>query len=317
MSAAVESMAWVGEVPWHGLGVEVSPDLSPEEMLKVSGLDWNAVKRPLRFDDGQGGSKLTGTYALVRDKDNKILSNSVSKNWEPIQNKQAFEFFSEFCESGEMKMETAGSLSGGKFVFGLARIQESFMLPGRDRVDAFLLFSNPHLVGNSINIMFTPIRVVCANTLAMALDGASTARFRHIHTAKFDPEEAKLALGLAKGNLKEFRNVAEFLTKKRYTPENLEQYFKTLFPTSNDDQSDDAMPGFSRRAALCAANVDAQPGAEMSEGSWWQAFNTVTFAGDHLFSRTNDTRLKNSWFGWMRQKKMEALDLAVKMAEAA
>lgn len=319
MSANVETMAYAGEVPWHGLGVKIEDTITPEDLLVTSGLDWNAVKRPLKFVGEDGKDHSTGTYALVRDRDNKVLSASVSKGWKPVQNKEALGFFQEFCDAGTMKMETAGSLSNGQFVFALARIQESFTLPGQDKVDAFLLFSNPHKVGNSINVQFTPIRVVCSNTLAMALDGESSGRFRSFHTATFSADEAKEALGLAKNNFASFKGAAQFLASKRWDEEKLHEYFKTLFPANTSSQGEDDMAanGFSRRAAMCAANMDSQPGAEMSEGTWWQAFNAVTFATDHLFGRSNDTRMKNSWFGWTRQRKQEALTLATKFANAA
>ena len=311
MAHAVESLAYANEVPWHGLGVNVDDTISPSELLKVAGLDWSVQKRSTFFQTNAGEFVPTGKWALIRSTDDAVLSPSMAEGWEPCQNSTALEFFTEFCRAGEMKMETAGSLKGGKFVFALAKIQESFQLDRRDRVDAHLLFSNPHVCGNSINVQFTPIRVVCANTLAMALEGATSGRFRQFHTAKFDPEEAKTALGLSKNIFADFKEKAKFLSSKRYTQEDLTSYFQQVFP-ANDDAK-----GSSRRALLCMSNLESQPGAEMSEGSWWQAFNTVTYVADHVLGRSADSRMANSWFGWTRQRKQEALGLALEMAEAA
>ena len=167
MVAAVESMAYAGEVPWHGLGTKVSDDLSPNQIMVKAGLDWQVNKVPTYARVGELEVP-TGQEALVRSSDNKVLTQ-VGKNWYPVQNEEAFEFFSEYCLAGDMSMETAGSLRDGKMVWGLAKVKESFDIGKNDQVDSYLLFANPHEYGKSIDIRFTPIRVVCNNTLSMAL----------------------------------------------------------------------------------------------------------------------------------------------------
>ena len=107
--------------------------------------------------------------ALVRSSDNKVLTN-IGQIWNPVQNEEAFEFFSEYVLAGDMEMHTAGSLKGGQMVWALAKVKESFDLFGGDKVESYLLFSNPHLYGKSIDIRFTPIRVVCNNTLSLSLE---------------------------------------------------------------------------------------------------------------------------------------------------
>ena len=114
MVAAVESMAYAGEVPWHGLGTKVSDDLSPNQIMVKAGLDWQVNKVPTYARVGELEVP-TGQEALVRSSDNKVLTQ-VGKNWYPVQNEEAFEFFSEYCLAGDMSMETAGSLRDGKMV---------------------------------------------------------------------------------------------------------------------------------------------------------------------------------------------------------
>ena len=153
------NMAYVGQVPWHGLGKRVPSDVSPEQMLKAANLDWTVEKRPLFFESDEG-LVATKARALVRSTDNKVLT-VISENWNPVQNIEAFEFFNDFVAAGDMEMHTAGSLRDGKMVWAMAQIKNSFELFGGDKVEGYLLFSNPHEFGRSIDIRFTPVRVVC------------------------------------------------------------------------------------------------------------------------------------------------------------
>ena len=140
MVAAVETMAYAGEVPWHGLGVPVSNDLTPAQMMQKAGLDWtvNEVESYVRWE---GKELPTGLKSLVRSSDGKILTN-VGENWNPCQNETAFEFFHEYVMAGDMEMNTAGSLRGGQMVWALAKVKDSFELFGGDQIDSYLLFSN-------------------------------------------------------------------------------------------------------------------------------------------------------------------------------
>ena len=180
MVAAVETMAYAGEVPWHGLGTKVPHDLSTDEMLKKSGLDWYVEKLPT-YVNAPSGQQKTGSFALVRSSDNKVLAPSVGQNWNPVQNKEAFDFFSEYVEAGDLEMHTAGSLMDGKMVWALAKVKQSFELFKGDEVENYMLFSNPHQFGKSIDIRMTPIRVVCNNTLTLSLstDSDSMVKVNH------------------------------------------------------------------------------------------------------------------------------------------
>ena len=120
MAHAVETMAYAGEVPWHGLGKEVLPDLTPEQMLYEAGLDWSVSKIPA-FAEVNGEKVAVGKSALVRSSDDKVL-DVVGDDWNPVQNAEAFGFFADFVGEGNMEMHTAGSLNGGKMVWALSLI---------------------------------------------------------------------------------------------------------------------------------------------------------------------------------------------------
>jgi phage/plasmid-related protein TIGR03299 len=174
MSHEIESIAWTNEVPWHGLGVEVSDDLTADEMLVKAGLDWTVSKRPLYFPkvntERTELKLIPNKFALTRDSDESTL-DVVGDSYKPVQNADALDFFKRFVDSGDMKMETAGSLRNGQFIWGLAKIQESFNVGAgdEDRIEGYLLLTQPHKFGFSMVAALTPIRVVCMNTMKMAL----------------------------------------------------------------------------------------------------------------------------------------------------
>lgn len=310
MAHEVETMAYAGETPWHGLGVPVHNDLTPAQMLDKAGLDWTVQKYPT-YCEVNGKKVITEDQALVRSTDNKVLS-VVSGDWEPVQNHEAFEFFNDFVMEGDMEMHTAGSLKEGKNVWALAKVKDTFEILGGDKVESYLLFSNPHEYGKCIDIRFTPIRVVCNNTLTLSLAGKNDLMVRLNHRKKFDADMVKKTLGIASKKMGTYKDMAEFLSSKRFTAETLSEYFKDVFPSLS--KKEEAM---SRPAQTALAALEEQPGAEFGRGSWWQAFNAVTFTADHLLGHSNETRLQSSWYGINRQRKVHALEKAVEFAEAA
>jgi phage/plasmid-like protein (TIGR03299 family) len=315
MSHEVETMAYSGEVPWHGLGTRVSPDLQPEEMLVEAGLDWTVSKRDLVFQDESDPTILhsTGSKALVRSSDNSVLT-IVGENWNPVQNHQAFEFFSDFVLAGDMKMHTAGSLRNGKVVWALAEVNDSFETVAGDRVDSYLLFTNPHEFGRAIDVRFTPIRVVCNNTLSLSLRMKSEFQVRISHRMEFNPDQVKETMKIARVMMEEYNELSTFLASRQTTTETLKKYFGELFPrTSNRKDSAD----LSRNAQRVLEVVDTQPGAEFAKGSWWQGYNAVSYLIDHELGRDRSNRLYNSWYGPNREKKNAALELAVQYAGGA
>ena len=299
-------MAFVGETPWHGLGVRVDENISPEEMMKVAGLDWSVSKKDLSYE----GIIVPNKKALVRDTDNKLL-DIVGNEWTPVQNKEAFDFFTEFCDAGSMKMHTAGSLFDGKRIWALAKVASDFTVFGEDRVEGYLLFSNPHKFGHCVDVRFTPIRVVCNNTLTMSLNTKAQNFAKVNHRGEFDPSSVKEILGLAENSMDEYKAVAEFLGSKQVSDAKFKEFLGKVF---GESKKEDKM---TRNAELAYEAFETQPGAEFAPGSWWQAINAVTYITDHKMGRSNESRLNNVWFGHARKSKINAVKEAVKFAEAA
>jgi len=312
MAHNVETMAYADETPWHGLGVRVPSDLSPEQMLRKAGIDWTVQKIPAYATVG-GEQVSIGQSALVRESDNEIL-DVVSNDWNILQNHEAFEFFHDFVANGDMEMHTAGSLQNGKYVWALAKVHDGFELFKGDQVDSYMLFCNPHRYGWSIDVRFTPIRVVCNNTLTLSLNTKSKNFVKISHRRAFDADSVKETLGIAKDKLAKYKEMAAFLGSKRYADKDLVTYFKQIFPVTGGPEKKKEM---SISASKALDVVYTQPGSNFAEGSWWQAFNTVTYMVDHKLGRSQDTRLTSAWFGNGKKIKADALELAIEMAEAA
>lgn len=313
MINGVAQMAFAGDTPWHGLGTRVSNDLTPAQMLKAAGLDWEVEAIPAYADIGNRKVDI-GHSALVRSSDNRVL-DVITNDWNPMQNQDAFEFFNDFVAAGEMEMHTAGSLKDGKIVWALAKVNESFEIcGGLDKVDAYLHFTNPHSYGQSIDVRFSPIRVVCNNTLTLSLNTASKNMVKVSHRREFDADMVKEALGVAKHKLVTYKETAQYLSEKRYSNEDVVDYFKRVFPVTSSKET--SRKELSKSAQLALDVIDKQPGAEFGRGSWWQALNSVTYCVDHLIGRNPNNRLVSSWYGANRGLKLRAVDLAVEMANA-
>ena len=344
MAHNVETMAWTGDKPWHGLGVEVSNDLTPLQMQEAAKLDWTVSKRPSytldapEWGEDVGLIQAENTFHIVRDSDNRILSHC-GRDYIPIQNEDVFKFFKRFTEAGHMTMETAGSLKDGGEIWGLAKISEDFELAGEDLIKGYLLINQPHIVGRSLTIKLTPIRVVCNNTLTMALQQGGTASFRMPHVREFGDDVMKTAeeaLGLSAERMTSFKEAATLLSKKKakhsnvldfvgelYQPDMISAYRKEAELKAQGKKIGEQAPlieQFNTYPKLVVEALERQPGANLasSKGTWWGALNAVTYVEDHLReSQTPGNSLHSAWFGAGANRKAKALDLAVKYAKVA
>jgi len=319
MAHNVETMAYAGETPWHGLGKKTSPDLTPEQFMVEAQLDWEVAKRPLTYRwknpaTGKEEHKKSSGVALVRLSDGKEL-DQVSGDWEPVQNAQAFEFFYEYVMAGDMEMHTAGSLQGGRIVWALAKTKESFTICNRDQTDAFVLFTNFHIYGKSTDVRFTPIRVVCNNTLDLALNQVAKRGLRMNHRRAFDANKVKEAMGIYREKFEEHRLLCDFLASRKAKKDKVKEYASQLFPLS-EAAKEKKEEELSRNAKLCLELIEKQPGAQFGAGTWWPVFNAVTFMTDHVMGHKADSRLNAAWYGANRQLKIDALHLAKEMADA-
>lgn len=341
MTAAVESMAYAGQVPWHGLGVKVGDDLTPKEILKAAKLNWTVDKVPLGVMTQATAEKaaeftgrlVPGKFALQRSTDGRILS-VVGSQYKPVQNEEAFEFFKKFTDAGHMKMETAGSLKDGKFVWGLARVADTFKVGGKggDEIENFLLLMSPFEANRSLMAFYTSVRVVCWNTLSMAL-GAAMIReggkgpykaregqqvFRMPHIQKFDDDmkaSAEVALGLAATHVAEFKTITNLLAKTAISDQATVEFFFKVLRLSEEKLGEIAADEKAKPELLQKLEhaLTHAPGQQLAsaKGTMWGALNAVTYVIDHEVGRTRDSGLYRAWLGSGSALKRRALNLAV------
>lgn len=225
MVANVESMFYVREAPWHGLGKKVDHALCSEEALTEAGLDWKVIQRSLLTDTLM---EVPGFIANIRDTDNQVLG-VVSNRYKIVQNHEAFAFTDELLGEG-VRYETAGSLQNGRKVWLLAKLPDNYIIAG-DRITPYLVFSNSHDGSGSIKIAMTPIRVVCQNTLNLALSTAKRI-WTTIHTGdiKTKLEEAKKTLLLAEYYMDKLGVEVERLTRIKMPDHKIMEYIELIIP---------------------------------------------------------------------------------------
>ena len=233
MSAEVETMMFVGrERPWHGLGTMVEEAPDSREALIAAGLDWDVVQKPVFTQDGVN---VPGYFANVRQQDGSILG-VVTIRYKVVQNRDAFAFTDALLGDG-VRYETAGSLMGGRKTWILAKLPTRYIIQG-EQILPYLVFSNTHDGSGAIKIAMTPIRVVCNNTLNLALDTADRSWSIH-HTGDIAAklEDARETLFMAEDYMNELGKGFEDLSRKRLTDAAVDEYIKELLPIA-DDASD-------------------------------------------------------------------------------
>ena len=225
MVHAVENMAFVGDVPWHGLGTQISADMPLDEIQAAAGLDWT-VK--LEANHKADGSPIDASYYIERESDGQILGKCVTEAYLPVQNSTMFEFFQPFVDAGSLYVHTAGSLFDGAKVWAMATPNEGFTLDGDDTVVSNLVFTLDHSGMRANSCLFSPIRVVCNNTWTLAKNTASQI-VKHNHKVPFDADVMVTALGMFQSEFSQFEELAKKMAAKVLTGEEEIDFFRTVF----------------------------------------------------------------------------------------
>ena len=225
MAANVEKMFYVRETPWHGLGTKVMEAPASEEALKIAGLDWKVLQEPIYT---MGKEQIEGFKVNVRDTDRRVLG-VVSDRYKIVQNQEAFSFTDELLGEG-VRYETAGSLQKGRKVWLLARMPHEYIISG-ERITPYLVFFNSHDGSGAIKAALTPIRVVCQNTLNLALSTAKRS-WSMIHTGNIQGkiQEARDTLFMAEKYMDSLGKEFENLRKKKLSDRQVQEYIEILLP---------------------------------------------------------------------------------------
>jgi len=311
MAHLVESMMYVGQTPWHGLGRKI-PDgkkLSVREAIVAAKLDWQVELRRL-FIEGleEVQSGILDQYAVCRTSDNAFLG-IVGPGYVPLQNEDALQWFQPFLDAGEATLETAGSLKGGRHVWALAKIRDGNMTVGkRDSVAHYILLSNAHDGSVTVRVGFTPIRVVCNNTLTLAHDSKASKLLRVKHTLNLH-DNLKLVreiMNVARGEFNATVGQYRHLQRRSIDAAGLEKYVRVVFDLSGKS-SRELIPNIIYLFENGRGNREAGR-------TYWGAYNAVTEYLNYFRGRTQDNTLSSLWFGESAQINRQALAVALKMA---
>lgn len=299
----------VGDKPWHGLGKNIQKAPTIEEGIIKAGLDWNVMKTQLFYKDKYGITTHTKEYrSLIRETDGKFLG-IVGKDYEPLQNIEAFNWFDFLLDNGNATLESAGSLKGGKRIWVLAKLKNEAEIVSNDQVNSYVLLSNSHDGSTAVWLQFTPIRVVCWNTLSAALsrrnDMDNTAlRLSHTSNLQKRLELAKDVVDLSNQRFTTYVDDYRTMASRQCNSEKFERYAGLVL--QNDK------PKETRAWDVLERFFEAGSGNELSgvRGTYWGAFNSFTQWVDHSRGRDNN-RLFSTWFGDGKRLRERAYKLAL------
>lgn len=323
-------MAFVGELPWHGLGNEMTPDADLEVWQKQAGLDYEYLTSPVYFQTGQTDVLTFPDKKILFRSDTHQAISVVSERYKIVQPVTVLEFFRDLIEDGGFKMHTAGVLFGGKKIWALAEIGKDLVLPGNDRIDGYLLLTTSADGSVATQAGFTTVRVVCNNTLTLAVDKGVKNRVAVRHSMTFDPDLVKVDLGLTEAIWGRFEEQARMLAQKRVTKAQEDEFLKQVFAGLNDEEEKDLIEedethkdafGIRKleereskavRETRRLIHDGAGSSLESASGTAWGLVNGVTAYLDHQKRATTpDRRMDRLWFGSDAGLKLKAVDVAL------
>jgi phage/plasmid-like protein (TIGR03299 family) len=308
-------MAYVGETPWHGLGQVLTPDANLDTWTREAGFDWTVKKGAIAYevrDENDAPIRMQTVpkrWALYRSDTGAPLS-VMSSNYHITQPRDVMEFFRDLCDVGGFKMETAGMLRNGATYWALAKADDSFDVGGGDVVLPYLLLATSCDGTLSNSAQFTTTRVVCNNTLSVAV-GNKSGQIRVPHSTQFNPVRFKTELGLVGGAWDQFKSNATTLSKRKVSKEEAAKYFLDVFYGEEEEIDPKAKrPMIELVTKIYLDGVGQR--TKTATGTAWGLLNAVTRFADHeRGAASRDTRLQSAWFGAGARLKRDALDTAI------
>jgi len=313
------SFAARGEKAWHGLGQYVSEAMTAEQAIKLGGLDYGVEKRPLFAPAWEGTYvEAPGFYANVRTDNNEILG-VVKGRYRIVQNKDAFSFFDSIIDSGEAIFETAGALGRGERIFVTAKLPEDMLVRG-EKVEKYIMLTNSHDGSTTIIAGFTPIRVVCNNTLTAALKGGLDNKVSISHTASAESRlrEASRIMGIASKYMDEVNLAFENMTTRKLSDLEMKHFIETVMKNSiKEEETDkDASTRMKNLVDQVYSFTITHP-TQTTEAAYrtlWGAYNGISgfynFIKDY---KSADQKMRDMNYGYANDKISKAFDQAIKM----
>jgi phage/plasmid-like protein (TIGR03299 family) len=313
----VETMAYTGERPWHGLGNLLAPQQPIEVWKKQAGMDWQIEEAEVRYVTGSNNIGVINAFP-----DNKVLYRSdtkaplsvVSKRFQVVQPGEILEFYRDLTACNGFELETAGVLREGRKFWALARTGQSTTLKGRDKVDGYLLLATACDGTLATTAQFTSVRVVCNNTLSIAL-GNGNGAIKVPHRSQFDPDVVKRQLGITVSSWDGFVTRMKALVDRPVDPDSVEGLLRRVLTYQAPD-SKVTVVNEQALAAVRALYEGGGRGAQLasSRGTAWGLLNSVTeYVDHHRRARSDDHRRDAAWFGPGAQMKQRAWGEVMKL----
>lgn len=312
------SMFYCGEKPWHGLGQQLDSPATSKEAIEAAKLNWTVEKQQLYLPNNEPA---LNTFATVRTDNHKVLG-VVGNSYTPLQNSEAFQFFDSIVGEGKAIYHTAGALLEGRTVWILAKLPGEIKVTNEDITEKYLLLSNSHDGTSAVQIKFTPIRVVCNNTLTMAFADQQYLSVYHQRDIKTRLNEVPKLLNIITKRYAEIDVSLKELAKFQMTDVTLEKYLLNVFPdpiNRKDEklfeyQLEKAKTNRSWSKYFFENGVGNNlPGVK---GSLWAAYNGVTELVDHKVTKqSQDRKLNTIWLGDGAVVKSKAYKFAVELVK--
>ncbi len=317
MAHLVESMAYVGAQPWHRLGQSLSPHQPIEVWQKEAGMDWQIKETPVLYSP-----ETPYLQALESSQDHKVLYRSdtltplsvVSNRYKVVQPHEVLEFYRDLVEAGGFELETAGVLKGGRKLWALAKTGQETMVRGHDRVKAYLLLATSCDGTLCTTAQFTSVRVVCNNTLHVAV-GDTKGAVKVPHSRKFDPQDVKNTLGLGLSHWESFISNIRQLAEQPINKFEAMNYLVSVLGDT-DVPLNAQTSGRTIQKVFNLYNGEAV-GSHLpaAKGTCWGLLNSITeYVDHHRRARSDDYRTDSAWFGQGALIKERAFHEALKLA---
>lgn len=313
----VETMAYAGETPWHGLGNKLAPQQSIDTWRKQAGMDWEIEASEVRYISGNNHLGVINAFPaqkVLYRSDTKAPLAVVSKRFHVVQPGEILEFYRDLTAHSGFELETAGVLREGRKFWALAKTGQSTSLKGRDRVDGYLLLATACDGTLATTAQFTSVRVVCNNTLSIALGNASSA-IKVPHRSQFDPDAVKRQLGITVASWDGFVARMKALVARPVDPDTVEGMLRRVL-TYAAPEGKSVIVNEQAMATVRSLYEGGGRGALMasSRGTAWGVLNSVTeYVDHHRRARSDDHRRDAAWFGQGAQIKQRAWDEAMKL----
>lgn len=313
----VETMAYAGEKPWHGLGNKLAPQQPIEAWRQQAGMDWKIEESEVRYITGNNNLGVINAFPeqkVLYRSDTRAPLAVVSKRFKVVQPGEVLEFYRDLTSHSGFELETAGVLREGRKFWALARTGQSTTLKGRDKVDGYLLLATACDGTLATTAQFTSVRVVCNNTLRVAL-GNNNGAVKVPHRSEFDPETVKRQLGITVASWDGFVARMKALVERPVDPDTVEGLLRRVLTYAGPDGRADIV----NEQALANVRALYEGGGRgamlpSSRGTAWGLLNSVTeYVDHHRRARSDDHRREAAWFGQGAQLKQRAWDEAMKL----